>query len=93
MMPTMVTFRAGTRALIALAVLGAAACSYEQQDWRSAESADSSEAWARFVDQHPDSELVSQARARSRAALAYGDNERAVIQRSDANMKILLRFA
>jgi cell division protein FtsN len=64
MMPTMVTFRAGTRALIALALLGTAACSYEQQDWRSAESADSSEAWARFVDQHPDSELVSQARAR-----------------------------
>ena len=64
MMPTMVTFRAGTRALLALALLGAAACSYEQQDWRSAESADTSEAWARFVDQHPDSELVSQARAR-----------------------------
>jgi cell division protein FtsN len=64
MMPTMVTFRAGTRALLALAVLGAAACSYEQQDWRSAESADTSEAWARFLDQHPDSELVSQARAR-----------------------------
>jgi cell division protein FtsN len=64
MMPTMVTFRAGTRALIALALVGAAACSYEQQDWRSAESADTSEAWARFVDQHPDSELVSQARAR-----------------------------
>jgi hypothetical protein len=42
----------------------AAACSQEQQDWRSAEAADSTEAWQRFVEQHPDSELVNQARNR-----------------------------
>jgi cell division protein FtsN len=62
-MPTMARFRVGHIALfVALAAL--AACSREQQDWRSAESADSSEAWAHFVEQHPDSELASQARAR-----------------------------
>jgi hypothetical protein len=42
----------------------AAACSQEQQDWRSAESADTTEAWQRFLEQHPDSELVSEARNR-----------------------------
>jgi sporulation related protein len=63
-MPTMVTFRAGTIVLMAAAVLLSAGCSREQQDWRSAESADTSEAWARFIEQHPESELISQARAR-----------------------------
>jgi hypothetical protein len=63
-MPTMVTFRAGRVALLTLLAGMAAACSQEQQDWRSAEAANSTEAWQRFVDQHPDSELVSQARNR-----------------------------
>jgi hypothetical protein len=63
-MPTMVTFRAGITAAMAVAVLLSVACSREQQDWRSAESADTGEAWARFIEQHPDSELISQARAR-----------------------------
>jgi cell division septation protein DedD len=62
-MPTMATFRVGHILLIAvLAALGA--CSQEQQDWRSAESADSSEGWAHFLEQHPDSELAPQARER-----------------------------
>jgi SPOR domain len=60
----MVTLQAGRVALVMAMVGLAAACSGEQQDWRSAQSADTSEAWARFVDQHPDSELVGQARAR-----------------------------
>jgi len=60
----MVTFRARTAALIVLVASLAAACSREQQDWRSAEAADTSEGWARFVEQHPDSELAPQARAR-----------------------------
>src|SRR5256885_12442146 len=34
------------------------------QAWRPAEAADTSEAYARFVEQHPDSELAVQARAR-----------------------------
>ena len=63
----MVTFQGGRVApaalLIALAVL-AAACSREQQDWHSAESAGTSEAFGVFIEQHPQSELVRQARAR-----------------------------
>jgi cell division septation protein DedD len=66
-MPTMVTFQGGrvarTALLAALAVL-AAGCSREQQDWRSAESAGTSEAFGVFIEQHPQSELVKQARAR-----------------------------
>jgi cell division septation protein DedD len=63
-MPTMVTFRAGRVALISLLAGLATACSREQQDWRSAEGADSTEAWQRFLDQHPDSEFAGQARTR-----------------------------
>jgi hypothetical protein len=63
-MPTMVTFRAGRVVLIALLAGLAAACSREQEDWRSAESANSAEGWQRFLDQHPDSELVNLARTR-----------------------------
>ena len=63
----MITFRAGRAgrvALIAVLATAAAGCSREQQDWRSAEAADTSEAYGRFVEQHPDSELGAQARAR-----------------------------
>ena len=60
----MITFRAGSIALIAVLATLAAGCSREQQDWRSAEAADTHEAYGRFVDQHPDSELGAQARAR-----------------------------
>lgn len=63
----MVTFQGGrvarTALLAALAVL-AAGCSREQQDWHSAESAGTSEAFGVFIEQHPQSELVKQARAR-----------------------------
>src|SRR5256885_8492435 len=63
-MPIMLTLGAGRVALIAVLALLAAGCGREQQDWRSAEAADTSEAYARFVEQHPDSELAVQARAR-----------------------------
>jgi len=63
-MPTMVTFRAGRVALISLLAGLATACSREQQDWRSAEGADTTEAWQRFLDHHPDSEFAGQARTR-----------------------------
>jgi hypothetical protein len=63
-MPTMITFRAGRVALITLLTVCCAACSREQQDWRSAEAADTSEAYGRFLEQHADSELGAQARAR-----------------------------
>jgi cell division septation protein DedD len=66
-MPTMVTFQGGrlarTALLAGLAVL-AAGCSREQQDWHSAESAGTTEAYDVFIEQHPESELVKQARAR-----------------------------
>ena len=59
----MITFRAATAAVLAVG-LALAACSSEQQDWRSAEAADTTEAYARFIEQHPDSELARQARDR-----------------------------
>lgn len=61
-MPTMVTFDTGRVALIVVLTVLAAGCSREQQDWRSAEAADTPEGWARFLEQHPDSELAAQAR-------------------------------
>jgi hypothetical protein len=63
-MPTMVTFQAGRVALVTVLASLAVACSGEQQDWRSAESADTTEAWGRFLEQHPESELAGQARTR-----------------------------
>jgi len=60
----MVTFQAGKLVLIAVLLALTAACSREQQDWRSAEAADTTEAWGRFLEQHPDSELAAQARLR-----------------------------
>jgi hypothetical protein len=46
------------------AFLGLAACSGERGDWRSAEAADTVEAYDHFIEQHPDSEHVTQARSR-----------------------------
>jgi len=59
----MITFRAG-RAALAAALLTVAGCSAEQQDWRGAEAADTSEAYRHFLEQHPDSELAGKARER-----------------------------
>ena len=59
----MITFRAGRTALW-LVLAGLVACSAEQQDWRSAEAAGTSEAYQRFLDQHPASELAAKARER-----------------------------
>jgi hypothetical protein len=63
-MPIMFTFRPGRAALSAVLLGLFTACSSEQQDWQSAESADTSESWGRFLEQHPDSELAAQARLR-----------------------------
>ena len=62
-MPTMITFRTGS-AVLAAALLTIAGCSAEQQDWRSAEAAGTSEAYQRFIEQHPDSELAGKAHER-----------------------------
>ena len=64
----MVTVRA-RRALAAALMLSAlaliaAGCSREQQDWRSAEGADTIEAYGQFMERHPESELAAQARTR-----------------------------
>lgn len=68
----MVTFRIATVVLTAILAASIAGCSREQQDWRSAEAADTREAYGRFVELHPDSELAVRARER----LAQLDEER-----------------
>jgi cell division protein FtsN len=89
-MPTMVTLQAGRVALIALLVCLAAACSREQQDWRSAEGADSNEGWTRFIEQHPDSELAGQARARIAQLAEARDWQQATsVASADAYRKFL----
>ena len=62
-MPTVITFRAWNAALAAV-LLTVAGCSAEQQDWRAAEAAGTSEAYKHFLEQHPDSELSGKARER-----------------------------
>ena len=59
------TIHAGKRALaVCLLLLLAVGCSREQQDWRSAEVADTIEAYTRFIQRHPESELTTEARTR-----------------------------
>ncbi|HYL00740.1 MAG TPA: SPOR domain-containing protein [Steroidobacteraceae bacterium] len=62
-MPTTITFRAA-KAVLAAALLTIAGCSAEQQDWRAAEAAGTSEAYKNFLEQHPNSELAGKARER-----------------------------
>jgi cell division septation protein DedD len=63
-MSMMLTFRARKVAIQAIFVFLVAACSREQQDWRSAEAADTVESYGQFLERHPDSELATQARTR-----------------------------
>jgi cell division septation protein DedD len=60
----MITVRAGSGAIGVCLLLLAAGCSREQQDWRSAEAADTIEAYGQFIQRHPESELATQARTR-----------------------------
>ena len=60
----MITVRAGSGAIGVCLLLALAGCSREQQDWRSAESADTIESYGQFIQRHPESELATQARAR-----------------------------
>src|ERR1700759_4487813 len=60
----MITVRAGSAAIGVCLLLVTAGCSREQQDWRSAESADTIDSYGQFIQRHPESELVTQARAR-----------------------------
>lgn len=59
----MITVCAPRVTLIALLGALGAGCSHEQQDWHSAEAADTAEAYTHFLEQHADSELAKQARA------------------------------
>jgi cell division septation protein DedD len=68
----MITVCAPRVTVIVLLATLATGCSREQQDWHSAESADSAEGYAHFLEQHADSELAKQARAR----MAQLDEER-----------------
>jgi hypothetical protein len=71
-MSMMLTFRAGKLAALRVfcaclsvgACLSLGACSREQQDWRSAEAADTVDGYGQFLERHPDSELVTAARTR-----------------------------
>ena len=61
----MVTFSRARGALLPLLIATACAgCSREQQDWQAAEAIHTREAYARFIEQHADSELLNEARAR-----------------------------
>jgi SPOR domain len=60
----MITIRAGKGAIGICLLLLATGCSREQQDWRSAEAADTIEGYGQFIQRHPESELATQARTR-----------------------------
>lgn len=60
----MITVRAGSGAIGICLLLLTAGCSREQQDWRSAEAADTMESYGQFIQRHPESELATQARTR-----------------------------
>lgn len=60
----MITVCAARVTVVVLLAALAAGCSREQQDWHSAESADTAEAYSHFLEQHGDSELAKQAHSR-----------------------------
>ncbi len=60
----MITIRARNGAIGVCLLLLIGGCSREQQDWRSAEAADTVESYDQFIQRHPESELTTQARSR-----------------------------
>jgi hypothetical protein len=54
----------GWRAITLALVLAVAGCSHEGKDWKAASSADTSEAYQQFLQQHPNSANAAQARTR-----------------------------
>jgi cell division septation protein DedD len=89
--------RAGTVAVLvfaASAMLFAGCSSREHIDWKSAEAADTPEAYNRFIERHPDSELATQARARIAQLAEDKDWQRAVAADSaDAYRAFLAQYA
>lgn len=50
--------------VFAVSLLSLSGCSREKSAWRSAQAADTSESYQQFIDEHPDSTLVTTARER-----------------------------
>jgi hypothetical protein len=50
--------------VFAISLLSLVGCSREKSDWRSAQAADTSESYQQFIDEHPESPLVTSARER-----------------------------
>jgi hypothetical protein len=64
MMVTVRARRIATAAMLTAFAACVGGCSREQQDWRAAESRDTTQSYGQFIELHPDSELVKQARTR-----------------------------
>ena len=84
------------RALVivfAVSLLSLSGCSREKSDWRSAQAADTAESYQQFIDSHPDSTLVTNARERL-AQLAEEKDWRAAAQVDslDAYRKFLAQY-
>jgi len=84
------------RALVtvfAVSLLSLSGCSREKSDWRSAQAADSPESYQQFVDAHPESTLVTNARERL-AQLAEEKDWRAAAELDslDAYQKFLAQY-
>jgi cell division septation protein DedD len=67
--------RAVLLSVVALTLV--AGCSRERIDWKSAESADTLQAYDHFIERHPDSALATQARARMAQLVEDRDWQRA----------------
>ena len=84
------------RALVtvfAISLLSLSGCSREKSDWRSAQAADSAESYQQFIDSHPESTLVTNARERL-AQLAEEKDWRAAaeVDSLDAYQKFLAQY-
>ncbi len=65
--------------LVAVLLVGAAGCSRENQDWRSAQAADTIEGYDDFVAKHPQGEFAKQAKGRVSQLTEERDWERATV--------------
>jgi hypothetical protein len=84
------------RALVtvfAVSLLSLSGCSREKSDWRSAQAADSAESYQQFIDAHPESTLVTNARERlSQLAEEKDWRAAAELDSLDAYQKFLAQY-
>jgi hypothetical protein len=66
------------------------ACSGERRDWRSAEAADTVEAYGQFIERHPESERVGPARARLEQLAEEREWQRASTANTPASYRAFL---